>query len=137
MWNPPCRVTLDDPHVFPTKKQDIHTLQEGQGFDDGRQYTIRAYKEMADAFKQKWADEHHGGDVNIPQEKIVSDYWDMVETGINKTTVEYANDIDTQNKYKSGFDRDATPESIRNSRSVTDYSSSGEPAARPASLPPL
>ncbi len=78
LWNPPCRVTLDVPHVFPTKKQDIHTLQEGQGFDDGRQYTIRAYKEMADAFKQKWADEHHGGDVNIPQEKIVSDYWDMV-----------------------------------------------------------
>lgn len=39
---------------FNTKKQRIDTLQQGEGFDDGRRYTIAEYKAMADRFEANW-----------------------------------------------------------------------------------
>jgi hypothetical protein len=29
-------------------------MQEGKGFDSGKEYTFSAYKTMADQYKQKW-----------------------------------------------------------------------------------
>jgi histone demethylase JARID1 len=88
---------------FPTKLQQIKTLQEGQGFDDGKSYTIAEYKEMADKFYRDWAEQHYGGIENIPFESLAKDYWDIVETGTKGDPwVEYGNDLDTL-KYQSGF----------------------------------
>lgn len=100
-WSFPCNISMNHPKKFKTRKQPIHTLQQGQGFDDGRSYTIAEYKRMADEFYKSWVDKHHGG--KTPSlEKLAKDYWDIVETSNNKVEVEYGNDIDTA-KFGSGF----------------------------------
>ena len=103
-WRPHCLVNLDNTKKFATKKQQIETLQEGQGFDEGKDYTIREYKEMADKFYSEWCAREYGtSDMKLSAEMIVKEYWDMVETGTKRAVVEYGNDIDTL-KYTSGFD---------------------------------
>lgn len=90
------------PKKFATKLQQINTLQEGQGFDDGKQYTIEGYKKMADAFYADWCKKHYGEGVTPTQEQLAKDYWEMVETNNRQAAVEYGNDLDTT-KYMSGF----------------------------------
>jgi hypothetical protein len=34
--------------LLPTKLQQIDTLQEGRGFDDGKMYTLSGYRRMAE-----------------------------------------------------------------------------------------
>ena len=58
-WRPPCMLDFNDPRKFPTKLQVINVLQEGQGFDSGKNYNLREYKEMADAFYKEWIDKHY------------------------------------------------------------------------------
>lgn len=94
---------MDNKKTFPTKLQDVHALQEGQGFDEGENYNIASYKEMADAFYKSWIKKHHEGET-VSLEQVAKDYWDMVETRSTEATVEYANDIDTA-EYCSGFQR--------------------------------
>ena len=54
-WNPPCLIDMQSPKLFPTRRQAIHTLQEGErGFDDGKEYDIASYRLMADAFAKQW-----------------------------------------------------------------------------------
>ena len=53
-WDPSCQVSMSNPKKFATKLQYVHTLQEGQGFDEGKFYNIASYKEMADKFKAFW-----------------------------------------------------------------------------------
>lgn len=101
-WKPNCQINFQNPMKVPTKKQNIHSLQEGLGFDDGRKFTIQEYKNMADQFYKNWIDKYHNGNPNISLDELAKDYWDIVETGSKKAVVEYANDIDTQ-KYSSGF----------------------------------
>lgn len=95
---------------FPTKKQQINTLQEGQGFDDGRKYTIAEYKAMADAFYQAWVEKNHPEQARagrpVDQEALAKDYWNIVETNSRAVVVEYGNDLDTT-KYDSGFIKQA------------------------------
>lgn len=107
-WQPTCQVSLSNPKRFPTRKQQIDTLQQGQAFDDGKKYTIAEYKVMADAFYQAWCDQHHGGKA-VDQEALARDYWNIVETNKLSVAVEYGNDLDTS-KYDSGFVR--SPQSI-------------------------
>lgn len=59
-WEPPCQVSMDDPRRFPTKRQEINILQQGKGFDEGKVYNIAEYKAMADAFYDKWMEQHYG-----------------------------------------------------------------------------
>lgn len=40
VWNPPSMLDYSCPKEFPTKLQNIATLQEGKGFDDGRRFTL-------------------------------------------------------------------------------------------------
>jgi hypothetical protein len=105
-WRPPCQVSLNNPKRFKTKRQQINTLQEGQGFDDGGQYTIAEYKAMAEAFYKTWCDKHHADRVAagqpIDQETLAKDYWNIVETSHRTVAVEYGNDLDTVH-YASGF----------------------------------
>ncbi len=131
-WSPPNMIDFRDPRKFPTKKQILNTLQEGQGFDSGKRYSIAEYKTMADTFYQLWNKKHynnaldakdvvkdekeseslyteHNGldeETNARYDKLRKDYWDMVEMGTGSVskhaTVEYANDLDTT-KYCSGF----------------------------------
>lgn len=103
-WSPPPVIDFNSSYKIPTKKQVIHTLQQGRGFDDGRSYTLSEYKEMADAFAEKWASDHYGGVEHRSQELIRRDYWDMVETSQLTATVEYGNDLDTV-AFQSGFPR--------------------------------
>ena len=59
-WNPPHQVDMHDQRRFPTKRQEINTLQQGQGFEEGSVYNIAEYKTMADRFYNKWIEAHHG-----------------------------------------------------------------------------
>ena len=59
-WNPPQQVDMGDQRRFPTKRQEINILQQGQGFSDGSIYNIAEYKNMADRFYNKWLEAHHG-----------------------------------------------------------------------------
>jgi histone demethylase JARID1 len=95
---------MDDPRAFPTSLQQIETLQEGQGFDDGKSYTIAEYKEMADKFYRRWVEQHHNGAETVPYDELVKDYWDAVETGTTHPWVEYGNNQDTKQLF-SGFVR--------------------------------
>eukprot|EP01038_Epipyxis_sp_PR26KG_P007815 gene7815-10617_t len=106
-WNPPCKIDMNHPGQFPTKLQRINTLQQGVGFDDGKNYNIAQYKEMADQFYNDWIQKHYKNSVTneivLPtHEQLAHDYWNMVETNNQEVKVEYANDIDIT-KYTSGF----------------------------------
>lgn len=59
-WTPPSQVNMDDPRRFPTKRQEINILQQGKGFDEGKVYNIAEYEAMADAFYDKWMEQHYG-----------------------------------------------------------------------------
>jgi len=58
-WTPPCMIDFNDPRRFPTKLQLVNILQEGQGFDSGKTFSIREYKEMSDTFYETWAQTHY------------------------------------------------------------------------------
>lgn len=90
--------------TFETKRQKVNTLQEGQGFDDGGQYTAATYKDMADAFYESWTrDNYTAQDRKLPtEEELEKKYWDVVETSASQVTVDYGNDIDST-IYGSGF----------------------------------
>jgi hypothetical protein len=92
---------MTNPKRFPTKKQQINTLQQGQGFDDGRKFTIAEYKVMADQFYADWCAKHHAGQT-VDQATLAKDYWNIVETSSREVAVEYGNDLDTT-QYASGF----------------------------------
>jgi hypothetical protein len=106
---------MENPATFSTRLQPVHTLQQGVGFKDGKQYSIKSYKAMADAFEEHWlATKHFGafggdpvtGDINVSIEQKYAayerDYWNVVETNTEQVVVEYGNDINTL-KYCSGF----------------------------------
>lgn len=101
---------MDNIKSFTTRLQPINTLQQGQGFEDGKRYTIAAYKEMADKFYNSWIESNHRGET-VRLEDLAKDYWDLVETNNRAVSVEYGNDIDT-NKYSSGFPKAATKASF-------------------------
>jgi len=103
-WRPPHQERRQTSTArMPTKLQCINELQEGKGFEDGKQYSMTQYKVMADQYKQRWINEHHGG-VDPGLKALEKDYWDVVEMCHIQTSVEYANDLDVL-KFGSGFPR--------------------------------
>jgi histone demethylase JARID1 len=117
-WNPPQMLSFNSSKQFPTRKQSVNTLQEGQGFDDGKKYTIAEYKKMADEFAKNWQETHHSGkDADL--EVLCKDYWDLVETNSRSVTVEYGNDIDTS-VYGSGFPSKSLKQEIKESKNTHD-----------------
>ena len=88
--------------LFSTKRQQINTLQEGQGFEDGQKYTLASYKEMADKFCTAWSEKYYNGG-EMTMEQLAKDYWDIVETSSKDAVVDYGNDVDTA-IYSSGFE---------------------------------
>lgn len=100
-WKPKPALTMDHPLDFPTRVQEINKLQEGQGFEDGKRYNIKQYKEMADQFKDNWCATYFDGK-EMTREEICKEYWDAVETGVRSAVVEYGNDLDTS-VFGSGF----------------------------------
>lgn len=66
--------------MFTTKLQQIDTLQEGQGFDEGKFYNISSYQEMGDKFKKEWIDTYYDG-ITPTEDELAKDYWSIVETG--------------------------------------------------------
>jgi hypothetical protein len=103
-WKPPDLLPMNGGKIFPTatKIQPVHRLQEGQGFDDGKRYTLQSYKAMADEFYTSWMASHHSTDESVTMDMLAKDYWDMVETNNSEANVEYGNDLDTS-KFYSGF----------------------------------
>jgi hypothetical protein len=108
---------MDNSKLFPTRQQPVNTLQEGQGFDDGKLYNLRDYKKMADDFYTNWISTNHPDLLvaesssednksfpipDIDLEILAKDYWNIVETNNRSVVVEYGNDIDTH-QYGSGF----------------------------------
>lgn len=118
-WNPPCQVDRNTRKKFQTKRQLLHRLQEGISFDDGVDYTPKEYQRMASERTQEWKA------LNYPDHDLLSrhadvvqedaqraklfrpenlerDYWDIVETHTRPVTVDYGNDVDTE-EFGSGF----------------------------------
>lgn len=59
-WEPKCTVDVNSSTmIFPTRKQQIDTLQQGQSFDDGNSYNLRSFKEMGDKFSREWIRTHY------------------------------------------------------------------------------
>lgn len=56
---------------------------------------------MAEDFSLDWQENYYPGET-VTQNRLLQDYWDIVETGGKKVEVEYGNDLDTQ-QYFSGF----------------------------------
>ena len=109
-WAPKINVDLEeDTKYFKTKLQEVHTLQQGNGFDDGRNFTMKSYRAMAEEKYSEYVDREHGGK-QPTFEELSKCYWDMVETGAKKAVVEYGNDIDTT-VYGSGFPTPPAPAS--------------------------
>lgn len=109
-WLPTCHLKMDSGLKLKTKRQDVHKLQETDGFDEGREYTLSEYQQMAETFAKKWYADHYSNSnssssssIRIPsQEELSKDYWDIVETQKRKVTVEYASDVDSS-RFGSGF----------------------------------
>lgn len=52
-WNPPCGLSTDVvSRKFSTRRQAVHSLQQGLPFPDGRNYTLLEYRAMANRFKE-------------------------------------------------------------------------------------
>jgi [histone H3]-trimethyl-L-lysine4 demethylase len=100
-WQPTCHIDINSSKVFSTRRQTIHTLQQGKGFPDGRSYTLPQYAQMANAARKAWIDQYHGGQ-EVSNEQLERDYWDLVETNTRQAVVDYGNDLDTT-AFFSGF----------------------------------
>jgi len=131
-WKPPLCVDMNSAKEFETKKQMLHRLQEGIAFDDGEDYCPSEYQKMANEMALLWKQKHYpnhdstfvgsevkenknhsfekgsGKDISketkeqMSTENLERDYWDIVETQSCSVSVEYGNDIDTDD-YWSGF----------------------------------
>ncbi|OQR99733.1 histone demethylase [Achlya hypogyna] len=119
-WNPACMIDFDENKTeIPTRLQNIHLLQQGRAFEDGRRHTLKSYRTAADAFKLKWL-KKNGLSPLVSSRELEVAYWKIVETGCEPTVIEYANDLDI-NLLGSGFPRSsrATKEFLRNNSRET------------------
>ncbi|KAJ0407651.1 hypothetical protein P43SY_010192 [Pythium insidiosum] len=115
-WRPKFAVDLSNDSIrFETRLQNIHQLQEGVDYADGRMHSFRSYQASANAFRHVWYSSR-GVDPNaVTSEEIEQEYWRIVETGAPVMQVEYANDLDTM-VVGSGFERAEDPASTVGSK---------------------
>jgi len=84
-WQPPFSIDRAAMPEFATKRQDIHRLQEGAQFKEGRRYKGAEYEEMAHKFHREWFE---GKDINPNDVAAVARaYWRIVETSSERITV--------------------------------------------------
>eukprot|EP00980_Cylindrotheca_fusiformis_P015623 scaffold4481_cov121-Cylindrotheca_fusiformis.AAC.19 len=114
----PFVTTGADMHIrkrFSTKQQQLHRLQEGVSFGDGEEYNPAEYQRMASKFTKEYkaknypehdfVKEDRSEDVKGKRfcaENIERDYWSIVETRNREISVEYGNDVNTD-EFGSGF----------------------------------
>ena len=101
---------MESKKEFQTKEQLLHRIQEGISFGDGDEYNVRDYMEMAQTKAKGWIDKHYpetlpNGQANEQKptpDSLERNYWDIVENLGEKYTVDYGNDVDTD-EFGSGF----------------------------------
>lgn len=131
---------MDTRKNFSTKLQQLDRLQEGISFGDGGEYNPREYQQMASKVTKDYkAQNYPKHDLIISQEgvcdedyrKIFSaenlekDYWSIVETRSRSISVEYGNDVNTD-EFGSGFPLSERGRSLVGTTSV-DKVNSPEP----------
>jgi len=80
------------------------------GYDLGKDFTLNAFKNMADEFEKRWFEwemKEKGETIATPFQKE-KEYWKIVENSEDRVTVQYGSDLDVE-KHGSGFPLD--PES--------------------------
>jgi hypothetical protein len=102
---------------FSTKQQQLHRLQEGVSFGDGEEYNPGEYQRMASKFTKEYKaknypehdqvkEQHNGVEESKRKlfctENLEKDYWSIVETRSREISVEYGNDVNTD-EFGSGF----------------------------------
>jgi histone demethylase JARID1 len=100
---------------FATKLQQLDRLQEGISFGDGGEYNPGEYQRMASKCTKDYkAKNYPNHDVTVSQqgddqskmmfsaENLEKDYWSIVETRSRSISVEYGNDVNTD-EFGSGF----------------------------------
>ena len=102
---------------FSTKHQFLHRLQEGVSFGDGEEYNPSEYQRYASKFTKDYKlknypehglvspDSDVAGEESRRQftaDKVEQDYWNIVETRSREVSVDYGNDINTD-EFGSGF----------------------------------
>lgn len=139
-WKPRCQLDYTDENTmspFPTRLQNVHTLQESEGFDDGKMYTLPAYKRRADEFFQHWLSRHYAGRAEVSEVELARDYWNIVETRSEIVQVEYGNDLHTD-QLGSGFPikiKTPSPNLSQNSTVNGDTNTEGQPAVESEQQP--
>lgn len=53
-WNSPNLFDFSNPMKLATRRQPLHTLSQGIYLEEGNEYTLAEYREMADKFAQEW-----------------------------------------------------------------------------------
>ncbi|KAF0754164.1 hypothetical protein AaE_005439, partial [Aphanomyces astaci] len=104
-WAPPHMINYDnDTHMFETKLQKVHRLQEGKSYKDGKDHTLQSYRKAARAFKAAWFARKDIDPATWTDRDFEKEYWKIVETSYESLEVEYANDLDVS-VVGSGFPR--------------------------------
>jgi len=117
-WKPGFHINPDT-YQFSTRQQHVHKLQEAQGFDEGKDYTLAEYQNMARTFEvdhllalgvstaQKNSEQAAKDEAERSREirSIERRYWQVVTTGSPEIVVEYGNDVDS-GSVGSGFAKD-------------------------------
>jgi len=79
-----------------SSKRNDSDSDEEFGYSDGKIYTMKKFRKMADQFKKKWFPG------NATPEEIENMYWKIVESSEENVTVHYGSDVDV-GIYGSGF----------------------------------
>mmetsp|Transcript_7708 Transcript_7708/g.10951 ORF Transcript_7708/g.10951 Transcript_7708/m.10951 type:complete len:704 (-) Transcript_7708:219-2330(-) len=125
-WSPGFHIDSKK-YRFNTRKQHVHKLQEAQGFDEGKSYTLSEYRDMARAFEfphlaslgvKTAPPGAHEKDIEAAEKlrqirNIERRYWQIVTTGTPQVEVEYGNDVDS-GEVGSGFSKEGKGEQLCN-----------------------
>ncbi|KAK2975102.1 hypothetical protein RJ640_018904, partial [Escallonia rubra] len=86
----------------------LNSEKDSFGFVPGKQYSVEAFKRVADRAKRKWF-----GSVSASRVQLEKKFWEIVEGSVGEVEVMYGSDLDTS-VYGSGFPRvnDQKPPSI-------------------------
>lgn len=111
-WDPPF--CFDPSTHFPTRRQKVHRLQQGEGFCESREYSWEEYKAMALEAEQKWitrvGKNAQGEELSRLLER---EFWRIVETGSEEVEVDYGSDL----MVGSGFPRPSKTSADKYARS--------------------
>ncbi|KAJ7944915.1 Transcription factor jumonji (JmjC) domain protein, partial [Quillaja saponaria] len=86
----------------------LNSDKDSFGFIPGKQYSLEAFRRMADRSRKKWF-----GTGSVSRVQIEKKFWEIVEGSVGEVEVMYGSDLDTS-AYGSGFPRlnDQRPQTI-------------------------